>query len=204
MAEYSPRNPDPNAPQNPPNSVVNREVRSTALRTYLLPLVALFAVIGLTLLYWSSRPPATERAANLPDREDANVAGTAGERNADENSPGGHEPQRTPDSTREEVEHRAGQTVTELGALLEESAHGEIGRRVEVADVDVDQVDSPTSFWVKDGNARVHVVAPAASIEVRPGQQVDVTGVAERSGNSLRIRASRVTVSHSDTGARRN
>jgi hypothetical protein len=195
MAEYSPQNPDPNAPQNPPNSVVNRDVRRTALRTYLLPIVALFAVIGLTLLYWSSRPPATERAANLPDREDANVAGTAGERNPDENSPGGHEPQRTPDSAREEVEHRGGHTVTELGDLLEENAHGEIGRRVEVADVDVDQVDSPTSFWVKDGNARVHVVAPAAGTEVRPGQQVDVVGVAERSGTTLRIRASRVTVS---------
>jgi hypothetical protein len=195
MAEYSPRNPDPDAPQNPPNSVVNRDVRRTALRTYFLPLVALFAIVGLTLLYWASRPPAVERAANQPDREDANVAGTAGERNPDDNSPGGHEPQRTPDSTRDEIEHRGGQIVTELGALLEEGAHGEIGRRVEIADVDVDQVDSPTSFWVKDGNARVHVVAPAAGLEVRPGQQVNVTGVAERSGDVLRIRASKVSVS---------
>jgi hypothetical protein len=195
MAEYSPRNPDPNAPQNPPNSVVNRGVRRTALRTYLLPIVALFLVVGLALIYWASRPPVTERAANLPERDDPNVAGTAGERNPDDNSPGGHEPQRTPESTADELEHRGGQTLTELGALLEENAHGEVGRRVEIQDVDVDQVESATSFWVKDGNARVHVIAPSAAIQVRAGQQVNLTGVAERSGDVLRIRASKVSVS---------
>jgi hypothetical protein len=195
MAEYSPRNPDPNAPENPPNSVVNRDVRRTALRTYLLPIVALFVVVGLALLYWASRPPVTERAANQPDREDANVAGTAGERNPDENSPGGYEPQRTPGSTAEELEHRGGAVVTELGALLDERANADAGRRVEIGDVDVDQVESPTSFWVKDGNARVQVIAPRSDIDVRPGQQVDITGVAERSGNALRIRASKIAIS---------
>jgi hypothetical protein len=195
MAEYSPRDADPNAPQNPPQSVANPDVRRTALRTYLLPIVGLFLVVGLVLLYWASRPPATERAANQPDREDAHVAGTAGERNPDENSPGGSEPQRTPDSTADEIEHRTGHAVTELGALLEENAHGELGRRVEIQDVDVDQVDSPTSFWVKDGNARVHVIAPSAGIQIRPGQQVNLTGVAERNGEVLRIRASKVSVS---------
>jgi hypothetical protein len=195
MAEYSPRHPDPNAPQNPPNSVVNRDVRRTALRTYLLPIIALFVVVGLTLVYWASRPPAVEREANLPPREDANVAGTAGERNPDETSPGGHEPQPAPESTSDELEHRGGRVLTELGALLEENAHGDVGRRVEIADVDVDQVDGPTSFWVKDGNARVHVVAPSAGFEVRPGQQVNISGVAERSGDVLRIRASKVSPS---------
>jgi hypothetical protein len=195
MAEYSPRDPDPNAPQNPPQSVANRDVRRTALRTYLLPIVGLFLVIGLALLYWASRPPVSERAANQPSREDPNVAGTAGERNPDDNSPGGHEPQRTPDSTADEIQHRGGHAVTELGALLEENAHGEIGRRVEIQDVDVEQVDSPTSFWVRDGNARVQVIAPSAGAQVRQGQQVNLTGVAERSGNVLRIRASKVSPS---------
>jgi len=195
MAEYSPRNPDPNAPQNPPNSVANRDVRRTALKTYLLPLVALFAVIGLTLFYWAARPPAVEREANMPDRGDPNVEGTAGERNRGDDTAGGHDPDRTPQSTAEEIEHRGGRVITELGGLLEENARGEVGRRVEIADVDVDQVESPTSFWVKDGNARVHVVAPSAGMEVRAGQQVDVSGVAERHGDVLRIRASKVTLS---------
>jgi hypothetical protein len=195
MAELSPRNPDPNAPQNPPNSVVNRNVRRTALRTYVGPLIALFVVVGLALLYWASRPPVTERAANSVEQEDQNVAGTAGERNPDEHSPGGFEPQRKPESTRAEVRHRTGEVVNELGALLDENAHGEIGRRVEIADVDVDKVESPTSFWVRDGNARVQVIAPSAGIKVSEGQQVNIVGVAERSGQVLRIRASKVGIS---------
>ena len=203
MAEHtSPRNPDPNAPQNPPNSVANRDVRRTALRVYLGPIIALFVVVGLVLLYWASRPPVTERAANQPQRDDPNVEGTSGERNPGggtaaevERQPGGFDPQRTPESTREEVEHRGGHVVSELGDLLEENAHGEIGRRVEISDVDVEQVDSPTSFWVKDGNARVQVVAPAGMVEVKQGQQVHITGVAERSGSTIRIRASKVGLS---------
>jgi hypothetical protein len=175
--------------------VVNRDVRRTALRTYLGPIVGLFVLVGLTLLYWASRPPATERAANQPDRDDPNVSGTAGERNPDENSPGGFDPQRTPDSTREEIEHRGGAAVTELGDLLDEKARGEVGRPVEISDVDVELVESPTSFWVKDGNARVQVIAPSAATPVRQGQQVNITGVAERSGDSLRIRASRIAIS---------
>jgi hypothetical protein len=194
MAEYSPRNPDPNAPQNPPNSVANRDVRRTALRTYLLPIVAFFAVVGLTLLYWSARPPANEREANLPDR-DANVAGTAGERNPDDNSPGGHNPDPKPGSTADELEFRGVRVVTELGELVDEKAQVDAGRRVEIEDVDVDQVDSPTSFWVRDGNARVNVVAPSTGGEVRAGQQVTISGVAERQGNVLRIRASKVSPS---------
>ena len=194
MAEYSPRNPDPNAPQNPPQSVVNRGVRRTALRTYMLPLVAFFVVVGLTLFYWAARPPANEREANLPEPRDSNVAGTAGERNPDPDSPGGHNPDRTPGSTADELQHRGVRLVTELGELLDDKSQVEIGRRVEVSDVDVDQVDGPTTFWIKDGNARVQVVAPSAGMEVRPGQQVNVSGVAERDGKTIRIRASKVTL----------
>ena len=195
MAEYSPRNPDPNAPQNPPNSVVNRDVRRTALRTYLFPILAFCAVVGLTLLYWAGRPPANEREANLPDRGDPNVAGTAGERNPDDNSPGGHNPDPKPGSTADELEFRGVRVVTELGELVDEKAHVEAGRRVEIEDVDVDQVDSPTSFWVRDGNARVNVVAPSTGADVRPGQQVTISGVAQRQGDVLRIRASKVSPS---------
>ena len=195
MVEHSPRNPDPNAPQNPPNSVANRSVRKTALRTYLLPLIAFVVLAALALVYWSAQPPRAERDANLIDRDNPNVAGTAGERGPDQDSPAGRDPQRTPDSTRDEVEDRGGDVVNELGALLDERALADAGRKVEVTDVNVDQVDSPTSFWVKDGSARVEVIAPAGSTPVRPGQQVDITGVAERSGEVLRIRASKIAVS---------
>ncbi len=194
MAEQSPRNPDPNAPQNPPRSVANQAVRRTALRTYLGPIVALFVIVGLALLYWDTRPPASDREANQVARDDANVAGTAGERNPDKDSPGGFDPQPTPDSTRDEIERRGGHVVSELGALLDDKASADAGRRVEITGVDVERVESATTFWVKDGNARVQVIAPAAGPTVRQGQQVDITGVAERSGDTLRIRASRVVV----------
>jgi hypothetical protein len=194
MAELSPRNPDPGAPQNPPQSVVNPDVRRTALRTYLGPIVALFVIAGLALLYWTTRPQVTEREANQINRDDANVAGTAGERNPDEESPGGFDPQRTPESTRDEIEHRGGTVVSELGELLDEKAKADAGRRVEISGVDVEQVDGPTTFWVRDGNARVQVIGPAAGPAVRQGQQVDIIGVAERSGETLRIRASKVSV----------
>jgi hypothetical protein len=195
MAEYSPRNPDPNAPQNPPQSVANRGVRRRALRTYLLPLVALFVLIGLALLYWIPRGPVDERTAGQVAQGDANVAGTAGERNPDPDSPGGSDPQPVPNSTRDELEQRGGHVVTELGALLDERAMADAGRRVEISDVDVEEVESPTSFWVKDGNARVQVIAPASSAKVQTGQQVNIVGVAERDGKTLRIRASRISMS---------
>lgn len=184
------RDRDANAPQNPPNSVVNKDVRRTALRTYLLPLIVFFAVIGAALLYWATRPPQQQVGrANDPDRDIPRAEGTAGN-----TTPGGHEPQPTPDSTRGEVEHRGGNAVTELGELLDERARGEVGRRVEVSDVEVERVDGPTSFWVKDGNARVQVVTAKSGADVRVGQHVNITGVAERSGETLRIRASKVGV----------
>jgi hypothetical protein len=191
MAE--PRNRDPNAPQNPPNSIVNPEVRRTALRTYLLPIVALFVVIGLALLYWSIRPPITERAANQIER-DPNVEGTAGERSRGDDTAGGHEPQPAPDSTREELERRMGRPITDLGGVLGGSALGDAGRRVELSGVIVERVESATSFWVRDEDVRVRVVAPAAAAEtVSAGQRVQIIGVVERTGETPHIRASSVS-----------
>jgi hypothetical protein len=37
-------------PNNPPNSVVNPNVRRTALRSYLGPLIVFFAVVGIGLI----------------------------------------------------------------------------------------------------------------------------------------------------------
>jgi hypothetical protein len=186
MAEY--RNENPNAPENPPNSVVNPRVRRTALRVYLGPLVVFFAVIGIALLYWATRPERPDASVDRGETDIPRAEGTAGN-----TTPGGHEPQRAPDSTRAEIEHRGGAVVTELGELLDERARADAGRRVEVRDVNVDRVESPTSFWVRDGNAVVQVVA-SVETNVRAGQQVNITGIAERTGDILRIRASNVVV----------
>lgn len=190
MAEY--HDPARHAPENPPNSVVNPAVGRTALRTYLGPIAMFFAVVGVALLYWANRP------ADAPLEDDRSAleqpAGTAGAAPDSADTPGGHDPQPQPETTREEIAHRGGQALTELGAVIENGGRGEIGRRVEVHDVEVERIESPTLVWVRDGNARVAVVMPAGR-SVVTGNQIDIVGVVERAGDSARIRASRVTPS---------
>lgn len=102
------------------------------------------------------------------------------------------EPQPTPGSARDEIQSRAGATITELGGVLEHDSRTVDGRRVEVHGVDVERVESPTIFWIRDGNARVAVVTAPGASSVQAGQTVNVTGVVERAGASVRIRASRI------------
>ena len=188
------RDRDSQAPQNPPNSVVNPDVRSKALWSYLGPIALFFVVIGVALVYWANRPPQRDIDA---ERDLPRAEGTAGEAPVREATPGGGEPQPTPGSTRDEIESRAGATITELGGVLEHDLRTVAGRRVEVHDVDVERVESPTLFWVRDGNARVAVVAAEGAFRVEPGQTVNVTGVVERGDDTVRIRASHISASKS-------
>jgi len=198
MAERYSRDPDPNHPDNPPNSVVNRHVRKSALRTYLWPLVVFFVVLAAAMFYRNSdRQPSNTgpNGAGSTVASDAQgtegARGTTGARPTDPDTPGGHEPQRTPSTTSDELEHRSGNVVTELGDLLDERAMTDAGRRVHVDDVEVEKVDNATTFWVRDGNARVEVIANQ-NASVRAGQHVTIVGTAERSGEVLRIRATSV------------
>ena len=186
MAE-SPRNPDPNAPQNPPRSVLNKRVRSSALWTYLVPLVIFFAGVAVVLVYWGTSPPP-------PDRTEPRAQGTTGtEREQSRDStPGGQNPDVTPSRPREEIEQRSGRGLSELGEVFEDNSRGVIGRRIEVHDVDVERVESPTLFWVRDGNVRVAVVAAPTDPPLQAGHTVNVVGSVERSGDTVRIRASRI------------
>lgn len=188
MAEHRDRELDTRG--NPPGSVANPTVRRAALRAYLGPIVAFFLVVGAALVYWSSRPAPPDAG----DERLSQTEGTTGVAPHRPDTPGGHDPQPVHETTPREVEHRAGDAITELGEVIEEDARGEIGRRVEVHDVEVERVDAPTLVWVRDGNARVAVVMPAGRTVV-VGQQIDIVGVVERAGDSARIRASRVTPS---------
>jgi hypothetical protein len=186
MAE-SMHNPDPDAPQNPPRSVVNKEVRRFAVRTYLTPLVLFFAGVAIILAYWGGSPP-TRKEVEEPRVE--GTTGTERERSR-EQTPGGHNPDRVMPAPDREVEARGGRIITELGEVFEDNSRDTIGRRAEIQDVDVERVESPTLFWIRDGSVRVAVVVPAGAT-VRAGQTVNVAGTVERSGNEVRIRASRV------------
>ena len=43
-------------PENPPNSVLSKGARRATLWSYFVPVVMLFAVIGVALVYWSNQP----------------------------------------------------------------------------------------------------------------------------------------------------
>jgi hypothetical protein len=199
---------DTRDPRNPPNSVVNREVRKTALRAYLLPLVALFVVAGLALLYWANRSPiVTEDPSQIGTTGDQRDI--VGERGDDPDSPGGFDPAPRPGSTREEIERRgggsepqgpaaglAGAPLNELGSMFDDdNPRAAIGRRIDVQDVNVVEAGGPNMFWIQDGNAKAAVIAPAGAPAVHAGSRVNVSGVVEAEGNGgARIRATRVQV----------
>src|SRR4051794_19082992 len=96
---------DTTDPQNPPNSVANRDVRRSALRAYLGPLVALFVIAGVALIYWANRSP-------VMHSDPAEVATTGqdvvGERGNSSDTPGGFDPQGHASSTSDEIERRGG------------------------------------------------------------------------------------------------
>ena len=190
MAE-PPRNPDPNAPQNPPRSVLNRRTRRSALWAYFAPLLVFFAGVAVVLLYWGTSPPQREAA----ESQAKGTAGTEGERDRADDTPGGHNPDRKPSDPREEIDNRAGPPLTDLGDVFKSNGRGVIGRRIEARDVDVERVDSPTLLWLRDGHVRVAAVVPAGSPPVKAGQSVNVAGTVERAADTVRIRASRVELS---------
>jgi hypothetical protein len=197
-------------PRNPPNSVANEAVRSMALRAYLGPLIALFVVVGLALIYWANRAPVRDGAlGDTIGTTGERSLDVAGERGNDVDSPGGTDPSPRPDSTRDELESRgvgspaadlpgftAENTMTDIRQLLGEDAKAMMGRRVDIADARVTDASSSTMFWIEKSDARAAVSAPPGGPAVRNGQTVTVSGIVEPNGQGgIRIRATRV-VSH--------
>lgn len=91
--------------RNPPNSVINRDVRRGALRTYLLPIVALVIIAALALIYWANRSPvAQDNPAEVGTT--GRQQDVVGERGNAPSTPGGFDPAPRPGSTRDEMERR--------------------------------------------------------------------------------------------------
>lgn len=82
-------------PKNPPNSVLHPEVRKATFWAYIGPLLIIVVVLGIALLYWSTRDNDTTTEPTV---------GTSGENPGQ----GGSNPDRTPDSTKDESEYRGG------------------------------------------------------------------------------------------------
>ena len=198
-------------PKNPPASVVNKGVRSAALRSYLGPLVVFFVVVGLALIYWANRAPVR------PDSEDQQQIGTSGvpddrldtvgERGNRDDTSGGFDPAPRPDSTADELKFRGGDspsaslpgarrdaTLTGL-AMLEGAPKDLVGRRIDFSNVIVIDAENPTHFWIQDRNVKTEVTAPRGGSAVKNGMRVNVNGVVEEDGRGgVRIKADSVDV----------
>jgi hypothetical protein len=184
-------------PQNPPRAVMNPRVRSKALAVYLGGIVALFLLVGLALLVW----PTTGRDLARVEADDTHGIGTSGEQ-----LPGGFAPGGQPRSTDAELERRgvsdgiagtmppltSAPAVTSVRDFEEQPIASLVGRRVELADVEVEGQEGD-SFWVRDGDARVRVMRPGVRVE--RGTRVDIGGTALQDvDGAVLIQATRVDV----------
>ena len=195
-------------PKNPPNSVLNASVRSTALRSYLGPLVLFFLVVGIGLIYWANRPPLVSGA---DDRGQIGTSGIdvgddiIGERGNRADTPGGVDPAPRAESTADELRRRGvdqpakplpglrPETMLTGVAMLEGEPKELTGRRINLRNVNVVDVRGASQFWVQDGNHKVEVTAPRGGPAVKSGSTVNVSGVVEEDGRGgVRIRAERV------------
>jgi hypothetical protein len=186
-----------NAPQNPPNSMVNPTAR-TAWWTSSVGILAIVSLIVVAGFGWVLIQRELGRGGRTPDSGTIGTSGTV----RDER-PGGFDPSPDLGSTRDELEFRGvGQRpqgsmpglntdddVTEAG----EAKNAPAGSRVRLMNVAVDRADGDT-FWIRAGDTTLAVVAPGGTPTVRAGQQVNVTGTIEATGGTRRIRASRIDV----------
>lgn len=177
---------DLNAPADPPYAVLRPEARRAALFSYLGPVIVLFAIAGIALIYWGNRGPVD------PAADDGEVIGTVGREE------GGGSPDPSFGGTRDELEYRGGgdagfltgATVTSIDRALRQTVSGQ---PVTFEDEEIDRVDG-TTIWLKDGDHRIPVTLPPGVAAPRRGEQVDVNGLIEKNEQGVRVRASAINV----------
>ena len=192
----TPESDDPNNPRNPPQVLLRRDSRRAALMSYVVPIVALFVIAGIALIYWANRGP----VAPEPDQREIDAVGTAGG-----DSPGGFDPGPEFDRTRDELRFRGSNEATAartpdidpaetLGSVTGVLGTTRTGQRVEIEDLEVLSSDNGT-MWVRSGETRIAVVVPDGTSPAKPGTRVNVSGITERGADSvMRIRASEIEV----------
>lgn len=199
MAE-TPDNRDPQyeettAPQNPPNSMVNPTARTAwwGSSVGILAIVFMIVVAGFA---WVLVQRGLGKGGRTPDSE---TIGTSG---AVRDTPGGFDPAPEHRSTRDELEFRGvgdkpqgpmpglnADDITAAGEVKNAPA----GARVRLTNVAVDRAEGDT-FWIRADDTTLAVVTPGGMPTVRAGQHVNVTGTIEATGETKRIRASRIDV----------
>jgi hypothetical protein len=173
---------------------VSRRPGRTPDRTLIAIMALLLLLVGGVFIYRMSNRSAEPQVTGDPSSVDR-----AGER-----LPGGFDPQPKFGSTRDELEHRGAggrpqgpmpglgsvDPVTRLSDVTE-VRRPVSGQRVELKDMEVESA-SGNSLWIKDGDDRVAVVAPAGTPALRGGQRVNLSGHIEANGGEVRINATRV------------
>jgi|SRR4051812_7903257 len=92
-----------NDPNLPPNVMVNKTTRNNAFWSYMGPVIALFVIFAIAMVYWMSRNDGTR------PNGDNQVIGTSGETGGTDQKEGGFQPAPKPGNTGDEVEHRGGE-----------------------------------------------------------------------------------------------
>jgi hypothetical protein len=175
-----------NEPGDPPNVLLRPDTRRAALFSYLGPVIALFAIVGVALIYWVNRGPVPAR--ENPDR---GVIGTSGR-----TLPGGGDPQPEYDRTRDEIANRGGidradearrnnlSALTTIDRVL--TTDSNTARPVTLSAVEVEKAEGNT-IWVRDGDARIAVALPQGAAAPQRGDRVDVSGITERRDGATQI-----------------
>jgi hypothetical protein len=170
-------------PDNPPNSVVEPELRKTpafvvpGLWYYLGPFALFVLIVGFVLFM---RP-----GERTPDT----AVGTVGE-TAQERGDIGDLPDRQPGDIRDELRYR-GTGSPPQGPMPPLVA----GAAVDERGVEVVATDRAGVFWIERGGERTAVIPPAGAPAVRTGMRLDLKGVVEAAGQGrTRIRASQIEI----------
>lgn len=207
MAEPNPNRPtnepETTAPQNPPNAVLQRSARRSAVRTFVGGIALVFLIVAAVYAY---RALSNSTGDPELDRSEPSSVGTTGE--PAEDSPGGFDPAPGRDSTASELEFRGAgeqpqgpgpgltrsEPLTELTSMLAGRPEEMAGRRIDLQDVEVQDV-AGDAFVVRDGDARASVIAAPGGPRLSAGQRIDVSGTVEPDGQgNAWIRATRVNV----------
>jgi hypothetical protein len=171
---------------NPPYSMTRSDTRRDVWLSSFGIVVAIFLIVGVGYAFMWTR---SHMGPSEP-RTDPSSVGTSGEQQPRTETPGGFDPAPDHSSTKDELKFRGGDTITDVGDVTNGSYSG---RAVDLADVKVDGASGNT-FWVKDGNDKVAVVASGDAPTVQAGQRVHIVGTIDGNGRDAHVRASRIDV----------
>jgi hypothetical protein len=172
-------------PQNPPNSVLSKDARRGVVLSYFVPVVVLFAVVGLGLVYWANRPEGAGTSA--PDRSEVGTVGR---------TDGGFQPDPKPGSVSKEIDYRGDDLspIIRVEDLDNVDGREMAGRRVAIGEAEVESVSGNT-LWVKGNDRKVAVIIPQAAQSVKAGDKVSISGrLAADANGAAQISAERVQV----------